>query len=261
MLGNNDVHLWTWHYTQFDPATLLAYRSLLTEDERQQIGRFRFENDQIRYLVTRAMLRTTLSRYADLPPSEWRFDYNPYGQPRISSRLPGADWLQFNLSHTKSLIVLAVARHTQLGVDVENFVSRPAPLDIASHFFAADEADQLARLPPEAQQRQFYEYWTLKESYIKARGMGLSIPLDQFWFSFPCQRSLDMQVHAELSDDPTRWLFWSMNPFPEYLLSLCVERISRIPPRLKMMRTAPGTAEPVAMDPVPVRTSRCLSAV
>jgi 4'-phosphopantetheinyl transferase len=232
-LKPGEVHLWLARYDRVDdPQANDAWRAVLIEEERAQARRFHFEDDRRRYLVTRALVRTVLSRYADVAPGDWRFSSNAYGRPSIAEAHPDAGDLSFNISHTRHLIALALTRGAMLGVDVENFVARQAPIDVANHFFSPSEVAALLALDRTRRQRRFFEYWTLKESYIKARGMGLSLPLDKFAFDYPCERTVTLDIHPELDDDPGRWHLWQMQPAPEYLLALCIEKQAGITPRL-----------------------------
>lgn len=240
-LAPGEVHLWLAYYNRFaDPGQPDACLALLADEERAQMARFLFERDRLRYLVTRALVRTTLSRYTPIPAAQWRFTTNRYGRPTISER-HGYDAcaLQFNVSHTRSLIALAVSREAAVGVDVENVTSRAAPIGIAERFFSREEAAELGSLEPDRQQHRFFEYWTLKESYIKARGMGLSIPLDKFTFSYPSDATVVLETDADLDDAPQRWMFWQLQPDPDYLLALCLEQRSAAVPRLVLQPALP----------------------
>ena len=172
-LARGDVDLWLADYGRIDPGLLDGWLLLLTREERAQMVRFHFEDDRRRHLVTRALVRTTLSRYADVPAADWRFDTNKYGRPAVAACHGAACALSFNVSHTRSLIALALTREAALGVDVENFVRRAAPIEIADRFLSRVESTELLALDPARQPRRFFEYWTFKEAYIKARGMGL----------------------------------------------------------------------------------------
>jgi 4'-phosphopantetheinyl transferase len=136
--------------------------------------------------------------------------------------------------------VVAVGR--AVGVDVENAARGDAPLDVASSYFSACEARALAALPAGDQSWRFFEYWTLKESYIKARGLGLAIPLRQFSFEFPAPRSLALGIDAALGDDAGRWLFWQLTVANEYVLAVCVERSGDTLPRLVCHPAIPSAA-------------------
>src|SRR5215467_11163871 len=116
-----EIHLWLAFYDEINEEPLLsAYRELLDDVEREQEPRFYFAGDRRRYLITRALVRTVLSRYVAIEPTEWIFSANAYGRPDIVNTHGRDACLSFNISHTHSLIVLAVTRHRALGVDVEN---------------------------------------------------------------------------------------------------------------------------------------------
>lgn len=210
-LPEGEAHLWIVRPEEIrDPALLRRYRSLLSEDERRKCARYRFEKDHHTCLVTRALLRTTLSRYVDVPADAWRFVTNDYGCPAIDEPRE-ARFLRFNLSHTPGLVVCLVARGRDLGVDVEDRTRRGSLLEVADRFFSPFEVTALRGLPPEQQLDRFFLYWTLKESYIKARGMGLAIPLAQFSFELDRDVAVEHGIQARfdprLEDDPERWQF------------------------------------------------------
>src|SRR5205823_5574435 len=115
-----------------------------------------------------------------------------YGRPETANS--EASNLSFNISHTHSLIVLGVTRGRALGVDVENFRAREVSIDVADRYFAPQEVAVLNASPQHEQQYRFFEYWTFKESYIKARGMGLSLPLDKFSFHYPDDGAVGIDI-------------------------------------------------------------------
>jgi 4'-phosphopantetheinyl transferase len=224
-LAPAEIHLWLAFYDEITDERLhSAYRNLLNTEEKEQEPRFYFAKDRRRYLVTRALVRTVLSRYVSIDPKDWLFSTNAYGRPDIVNAQARDECVTFNLSHTQSLIVLGVSKHRALGVDVENLCAREASIDIADRYFAPQEVAALAAAPRHQQQYRFYEYWTFKEAYIKARGMGLSLPLDKFSFYYPDDRAVEIAIHPELADHSTRWQFWQFRPTPEYLVAVCAER-------------------------------------
>lgn len=224
-----DIYVWLAYYDTIADAQLLAsYRALLSESERVQAGRFHFARDRHRYLVTRALVRTVLGRLLDVPPAELGFAVNEHGRPYLID-IQQSSSLHFNLAHTRGLIALAVSRGRELGIDVENTRERNPSLDIAERFFTPVEASELRAQPPQRQPQRFFEYWTLKESYIKARGMGLAIPLDKFHFCFPDDASIELHIDTELGDRAERWCFYQASLGADHLLALCVERTAQEP--------------------------------
>lgn len=231
----NRIDLWLAYYDEFQ-QDLPRLLDLLSKDERTKSNCFHFADDRLRYVVTRAMVRTVLSRYADVPPSAWTFETNAYGRPEIASTLSElAGDLRFNLSHTRGLIALGVGRGFSLGVDVEHLERQPA-LAVAKRYFSSVEAAELASLDPEPQAQRFFEYWTLKESYIKAHGKGIAHTLDGFSFDFPSENMLRLTVDAKLDDDAQRWRFWQFQLEGDYLLAVCAERTQNPAPVLSLRR-------------------------
>ena len=242
-LQADEIHLWLASYDQIaDEGLHAAYRELMSDEERAQEPRFYFERDRRRYLVTRALVRTVLSRYAGVDPKNWVFSTNEYGRPEIANREVSESGLAFNISHTHSLIVLGITKGRALGVDVENVVSREAAINVANHYFAPAEVTALNAAPRHEQHFRFFEYWTFKESYIKARGMGLSLPLDKFSFHYRDERAVEIAIDPQLADEPGRWQFWQFQPTPEYLVAICAER-GASPPRLTVRQTVPMSIE------------------
>lgn len=259
--SEHHIDVWLAYYNEIaDPRLHEEYRALLTEEERGKEFRFYFADDQRRYLVTRALVRTVLSRYLHVQPTDWRFANNHYGRPEISNLSRDECGLCFNISHTKGLIALGVTHRRELGVDVENLRTREVSLDIADRFFAKPEVEELATVPKERQQDRFFEYWTFKESYIKARGMGLSIPLGQFSFHYPHERAVNIAIDPELGDDANRWSFWQYRPTAEYLMAVCAERRAGGAPSLTLRKVVPMVGEEV-VEPQVLKTSEAGSPV
>ena len=217
-LPDDEIHVWVSSCKESIPHEVLrAYEALLTQAESARRDRFRFEADRQRFLITRALVRTVLSRYADMPPHKWQFQTNEFGKPSVAQVDTN---LHFNLSHTAGLIVLALARTPDLGVDVEN-VLREAPLEVASSYFAASELADLHELGPSEQHMRFFALWTLKESYIKARGMGLSLPLDRFAFRMHQGKDISFETTCSIDLNPSAWQFWQWEMASSFLIALC----------------------------------------
>ena len=236
-LHPDKVQLWFAFCDEIAEQSLLAdYRRLLVDEERQKEARFHFARDRHRYLITRALVRTVLSRYASVMPQDWRFAEDTYGRPQIVNDHAAARRISFNVSHTSSLVVLGVSCERALGVDTEDVQTRRADLQIADHYFSVDEVTQLRATPPELQQARFFEYWTLKESYIKARGFGLALPLGDFAFKLNPPGPPEITFEPALEDDPRTWQFLQDWPTPQHRLGLAVRREgSDLPVRLRFV--------------------------
>lgn len=216
------VHVLT--VAQDDPevrARLPRYRALLNEDERAREERFYFDADKERFVIGRAVTRLQLSRFLGGDPRAWPLVTNRYGRPELASPVPPP--IGFNVSHTPGLVACAIAATADVGVDVE-FVARRLTYDVADRFFAPSEVADLRRLDAEEQARVFFDYWTLKEAYIKARGMGLALPLAHFAFVLRPPALPTIRFDPEIDDDATTWQFAQSWPTAQHRLGLAVRR-------------------------------------
>ena len=203
-----------------------AYRPLLSQDEHERMARLVFDRDRRAFLITRALVRTMLSRYAPVAPADWQFIANVHGRPEILDRPPACPDLRFNISHTDGLIACAVTIGREVGVDVEH-IDRHLTHDVAGRFFAPNEVTDLRALPEDDQRRVFFDYWTLKEAYIKARGFGLALPLGDFAFKLNPPGPPAITFEPALEDDPATWQFLQDWPTPQHRLGLAVRREGR----------------------------------
>jgi 4'-phosphopantetheinyl transferase len=193
----------------------------LSEDEGARAARFYFQKDREHFIVARGLLRSILGRYLDSEPSTLRFSYSNYGKPALVGAEEAA--LRFNLSHSGGLALLAVTRGREIGVDLERV--RPDFVDdqIAERFFSPREVARLRALPPGVQLEAFFTCWTRKESYIKAHGEGLSLPLDGFDVTLtPGEPAALLSTRGDLRE-AALWSLRALHPWPGYVAALAVE--------------------------------------
>ena len=180
-----------------------ALAGTLDADERDRAARFHFEEDRRRFALRRGWMRRVLATYVGGAAESLRFEYTPHGKPSLASR--GEAALEFNLSHSGELAVLAVTFGRRVGVDVERR-KRDRDLEgLAERFFAPDEAAAIRSLPSPARVAAFYRCWTRKEAFLKARGEGLGLPLERF--SVPLEEGPGAALVRFEGDalEPTRW--------------------------------------------------------
>jgi 4'-phosphopantetheinyl transferase len=243
-LPANEIHIWiTQPEPIIDRELIHAYRALLDTAELTKQQRYRFAQDKHSALVTRALLRDRLAWYVGINPQDLRFSIGAKGKPW----LPQFCDLQFNLSHTNNLIVLAVAQQHALGVDIEWLPRQSATLAIAHRFFSETETQALFALPTEQQRNRFFDYWTLKESYIKACGLGLAIPLRQFSFLLgtedhqPIRNDITLTFAPEREDNPEHWCSWLVDLAQEHRLALSIKAAHGSPYTLRFFIGNPLT--------------------
>ncbi|WP_349358778.1 4'-phosphopantetheinyl transferase superfamily protein [Stappia sp.] len=241
-LAPGAVHLWLARDGEIrDAAEVQAGTQVLSEAERARAARYRCPDQAHQSRLAHGLKRHVLSLYRpEVAPDRWRFDAGSHGKPRLAgSGVP----LAFNLSHARGLIALAVARSETLaapdllGVDVEA-TGRRTSLDIAKRFFAPGEVRDLAALPVGLHRARFFALWTLKESYIKARGLGLAIPLDGFAFSFPGTDGIGFRPDADAAVPAGSWRFAQATVGSGH--ALAVGCAAPVPPRLAVFEAVPG---------------------
>jgi 4'-phosphopantetheinyl transferase len=236
-LPENTVDLWLVQpYDLTDADLLLAYDKLMNEQEREKQQRYRFASDRHDALITRAFARTVLSKYAAVAPQDWQFVKGDKGKPEIANPpLP----LRFNISHTKGLIVCAVALRVDLGVDVEYIKRKTSTVKIAEYKFSPTEVAELKSLPEAHQRNRFFDYWTLKESYIKAVGGGLSIPLDEFSFTIKDDNDITIAFDEKRNDDASQWQSWLMHATQDHRIALSLKDPNKQPHQIRCFQTIP----------------------
>jgi 4'-phosphopantetheinyl transferase len=231
------VDAWLVCLPDLSSTDLPGLLQLLSEPERTKWQRFAVKDARLQYLVTRALVRTTLSRYAEVPARSWKFEENAYGRPHISSPREFRD-LRFNLSNTTGLVACAISRDCEIGIDVENIARIVETDELAPSVFAPAELADFRGARQEDRRDRFFSYWTLKESYIKARGMGLSLPLDAFWFELGGASPL-LRVTDRCGDTPGRWRFYQYAPTNEHMMAVAVAAPQGVEPSIQVHWVTP----------------------
>lgn len=185
-----------------------AARDVLNEEERQRARRFVFDRDRDMYVFSHGLLRLLLARYMVADPRELAFASAPGGRPELVS--PSSAPIRFNLSHTDGLVGCILTQKADCGLDVEQ-ISRVDYRHLVPTVLAPEERSALLGLAEADRPHRFCEIWTLKEAYLKGRGLGISYPIRNISFSgFDGNRRC--RVVGDERDDGSTWHFWS-RPF------------------------------------------------
>jgi 4'-phosphopantetheinyl transferase len=170
-------------------------------------------------MIGRGMARTMLAEVSGIAPADWRFSEGAHGRPEIAS--PDTPF-RFNLAHSHGMIACAVAKHRDVGVDVE-FLDRPdSSHDVAKRVCSEDELADIEAAPEAGRKERFLVYWTLKEAYLKARGLGISVHLADVAFTVNGGDPKFVPGRS-LADADTRWMFRLAQPGPRHLISVAVD--------------------------------------
>jgi 4'-phosphopantetheinyl transferase len=221
MLGGNEVHVWRVILDQLGQNIPTLWH-ILPGDEQSRAQRFAFPTDRDHFIVTRGMLRLILSRYIAIAPENLRFSYSSHSKPFLNLEL-GKQPICFNLSHSHGVALYAITQGRQVGVDIECVRHNLDTETIAKAYFSAHEYKSLRDLPREAQHEAFFMCWTRKEAYIKARGEGLSYPLDRFTVSVqPGDPAALLQNDSDPSE-ALRWALYHLVPDLGYIGAMAIE--------------------------------------
>jgi len=220
-LGSGAVHVWRACLDQ-SPLQVDKFQITLDDDERSRACRFYFSRDRQRFIVARGILRSILAGYLGRIPSSISLTYGSHGKPALASE-SGADAIRFNVSHSHGMALYALTRGREVGVDLE-FIRRDVKAEqIAGQCFSHSEIIALQALPLSVRDDAFFLCWTRKEAYIKARGAGLSMPLDQFDVSLiPGEPAALLNTQPD-SDEALRWSLMNLTPACGYAAALAVE--------------------------------------
>ncbi|MBZ5526353.1 MAG: 4'-phosphopantetheinyl transferase superfamily protein [Acidobacteriia bacterium] len=234
-LSPGDLHVWRFPL-DLPPSSFQILASSLLPGEIARARRFVFASDHDHFIAARGALRLLLGSYLRTPPAEVSLLKGPHGKPFLpppSARGAEAPDLRFNLSHSHGLALCAFALRSELGIDLEKFRPDFASAEIAGRFFSPAERSELLSLSPDLHTRGFFNCWTRKEAYVKARGQGLHIPLHSFDVSLA-----PGQPPILRSADSARWSLLSFSPAQDYSAALVAEgsdwnvRFFDLPPNL-----------------------------
>ena len=209
---------------QLFPGVVAEMRQLLSDDERARADRLQSVDDQRRFIVCRAALRTRLGLMLDVPPASVSFDYGNHGKPALAAPFAGVG-LQFNVSHSGELALIAVTQGASIGVDIE-FPRQLNDRDaLVRRYFSRAENIAYFSTPEAERQQAFFNCWTRKEALIKALGRGLSYPLRKFDVSVSPAMPAKL-LRFELQKGPlSGWCLTGFEPAAGYVAAVAVQGV------------------------------------
>jgi 4'-phosphopantetheinyl transferase len=222
-LPEAECHVWVVPVEEALGAAADRYLPWLSAEEVQRVKRYHFERHRREHLATRVLARSALSRYTGIAPERWVFGAGSHGKPHLVS--PPAP-LGFNLANTEGVVACAVAAggNVEVGVDVEPDTSRVDPLELAEAAFSPEEVDLMRATPPGDRRARFITLWTLKEAYVKARGLGLALPTTRFTVDLDGGSGATLRFDPAIADQPARWQLARLTSFPGYQLAVALSR-------------------------------------
>jgi 4'-phosphopantetheinyl transferase len=210
-----------WCALDLPPTSAGDAYAVLADDEIDRAQRYKFTRDRKRFVAARSFLRRTLAQYLSLRPCELSFVYGPFGKPRLLTQ-PGRAAVEFNLSHSGDIALLAITRGPAVGVDVEQVLQVSDLQAMARRFFSACENAALNEIPPDLRPFAFYCCWTRKEAFLKALGHGLAYPLDSFDVSLDERHPRLLAIRGD-RPATSKWTLFHLHPARGYVAALAVE--------------------------------------
>lgn len=195
---------------------------VLPEHEHARVTSFRSDAARRQHLVARVLCRVALSRYTGLPPDRLRLSTEAHGRPVLEAGQIDLD-LRFSISHTTGLVACAVARDRDVGIDVEHVQVDLDAIALAERFFSPREAQDVRDRPAPERTRRFLRYWTLKEAWLKARGVGLGSALSEAAFRLHDDGG-DKNCLAADDGEDGRWRFWQWWATTDHVLAVACDR-------------------------------------
>lgn len=222
MLGACDVHIWWYSLGGALQPEMSALLPLLSDEEHYRAGKFRFDKDRDDFVLSRTALRSLAGAYLEKSPAQVRFSYSTHGKPFLApAHSPSR--LSFNISHTDGLALFAFTLDRRIGIDVEKVRKDFEPEQIAERFFSVAERRALRETPQEQKKEAFFRCWTRKEAFIKAKGSGLSHPLDQFDVSILPNDEPALLATRPNPEEARSWIIRSLEMPSQYIAAVAVE--------------------------------------
>lgn len=198
---------------------------LLTADELERYHRYIPDHARLEFLAGRVLLRTVLARYLECAPESIEFEKEQHGKLRLANLNPRK--IQFNLTHTRGLAACAISPGHSIGIDAELIDPARVTLGVAERYFSRGEVAYLSGFREPDRIEPFFRIWTLKEAYIKAKGLGLSLPLKDFCFEFNSAGEFRaIRFEDCLNENPSDWQFATLRLGVRHFLSLAMMKKS-----------------------------------
>lgn len=230
-LSEAEVHLWKSRITDYETDAELFYNGSLPKDEKEKADNIRSRENRKAYIISRGILRTVLSEYLKVEPGDIVFEYNEHGKPSIANRLNPRN-VRFNLSHSRDVILYAVAKDKEVGIDVEYMRDVDRAERIIERFFSQEQRDFYNSQSDGIKKTAFFRLWTRREAYGKAMGRGFSVPAVDC--GIPLMRSDGKPASVHVASG--KWSIYDLEQEDEYVSAFSVEGQIRRIERFKLRK-------------------------
>lgn len=214
----NQTHLW---YIKFNKQlnNVPFFTSILSDDEKEKASKFRFKKDQNQFILSRGALRVLSANYLNIDAKNIVFKYGKYGKPEFDFNSD----LKFNVSHSGNFGIIGFVKNFDIGIDIEKIKNDFDVLDIASNYFSELEIETIKKLPKEKHVEYFYRCWTRKESFIKAKSLGLTFPLDSFSVCINSNKKTELLETKWDNTEKHTWKLFAFSPHQNYIGAISIQ--------------------------------------
>jgi 4'-phosphopantetheinyl transferase len=212
-----------WSVRLDEPAKAGSAAAVLSPDEIARASRFHFEKDRIHFTQCRSALRGLLADYLAIPAAEIRFEYLASGKPQLAAE-QNPSGLQFNVSHSANMALIAVGSEHRLGIDIEKIRGDVDTAALAERFFSLRERTGLQALPEHLRVPGFFACWTRKEAFLKATGEGLSFPLEDFSVTTHPELDPVLEEIKGSADEGKQWFLADLSVVEGFRAAVAGER-------------------------------------
>ena len=214
-------HVWLVNPDEISSgSSLAACLEILSVDEINRQERFHFAADRHRFLVSHALVRHVLSRYTGIAPADLEFSSGEFGRPEIAN--PDVPELRFNLTHTRQLTACIVTLSNDCGIDSELLNPRHKLDGVAKRMFSETEHMELQQLSGQPYLEHFYRCWTLREAYVKARGIGISFPTRKLKFTVNANSVASVVFDSDIDDQANAWQFHFVDTGNDHITAVAI---------------------------------------
>jgi 4'-phosphopantetheinyl transferase len=223
-----EVHVWLFSLTEPYKETT-GWKKLLSKEEIIRAERYRFNKDRMRFIARRGILRLLLGQYCHIDPALISYQVNPYGKPFLA-----INPITFNLSKSGDRIAYVFTLEKDAGVDIEQVRAHTDLALLTKRNFSREEQVELNSLTPSLRLEAFYHTWTQKEAFIKAKGLGLSQPLEDFSVSVDPGKPGKLNSLKDHPDEVPGWKMACFKPASDCWLALCVRTERKVDVQIKV---------------------------
>lgn len=228
------LDLWLQPLTLNSTQWAERHAHVLDAEEAQRWKRYHRKESQDLFLLAHVATRFVLSNYASTDPAMWAFERGENGRPELAGGPPG---LRFNISHTEGMVAVLVHGEDDAGVDVESPWRSTNITSVSRRGLTEAERAAMFALPEKLQAERFYQLWTLKESFIKAKGKGFAMPLSKFGFAIGDDGSIGFSCDPSLDPDASKWSYSTTWTESGHVVSTCAHAVDESfgPPSLRSL--------------------------